>query len=476
MSLTISTAILKNSILQKTSINIINNHIIKNRCLYSTENGPKIEIPNLQTKDLINNSENKNTDTDKPTPKLFDDKKPLSDEPLNKTIDNSETKSSTEKKSGTIPITKKENKKSSSSGNNYNKYYLYATLGLFQLIPLYYFFKKRRTLNDYNSSDVKRVKRVQKSYDSNMRQQMATYLYSIQNDIIRFIEETDTKVTFSRSNWNQRSKNSTGGGTTCNFENGKIFEKAVVQVNIESGSLSPFQIIELLTTRPAVQIISKSLNDKFSYYKASLSSILYPQNPNIPTSFLDLAYNEVKNNSTGKTYWWFSGGNDFSDTNVFMTKQEDLSSAVKDNLLSEFYQKFKEDLDQINPEYFDQFIEEGKQVTFISHRDEMRGVGGLYFNDLNDTSPQSILTTIIPCFAQKTFEYYKPIIEKRNKISWTLSDKEKQAIKNSRLVEFELVSKLDSKVDDSSSKNIDKTLPILPLNVSWKKNEIVNDN
>ncbi|KAG4104026.1 Coproporphyrinogen III oxidase [Neocallimastix lanati (nom. inval.)] len=309
-----------------------------------------------------------------------------------------------------------------------------------------------------------------------MRQQMATYLYSIQNDIIRFIEETDTKVTFSRSNWNQRSKNSTGGGTTCNFENGKIFEKAVVQVNIESGSLSPFQIIELLTTRPAVQIISKSLNDKFSYYKASLSSILYPQNPNIPTSFLDLAYNEVKNNSTGKTYWWFSGGNDFSDTNVFMTKQEDLSSAVKDNLLSEFYQKFKEDLDQINPEYFDQFIEEGKQVTFISHRDEMRGVGGLYFNDLNDTSPQSILTTIIPCFAQKTFEYYKPIIEKRNKISWTLSDKEKQAIKNSRLVEFELVSKLDSKVDDSSSKNIDKTLPILPLNVSWKKNEIVNDN
>ncbi|KAG4104025.1 hypothetical protein H8356DRAFT_928032 [Neocallimastix lanati (nom. inval.)] len=163
MSLTLSTAILKNSILQKTSINIINNHIIKNRCLYSTENGPKIEIPNLQTKDLINNSENKNTDTDKPTPKLFDDKKPLSDEPLNKTIDNSETKSSTEKKSGTIPITKKENKKSSSSGNNYNKYYLYATLGLFQLIPLYYFFKKRRTLNDYNSSDVKRVKRVQKS-------------------------------------------------------------------------------------------------------------------------------------------------------------------------------------------------------------------------------------------------------------------------------------------------------------------------
>lgn len=283
-------------------------------------------------------------------------------------------------------------------------------------------------------------------YDSSMRQQMATYLYSIQNDIINFIEEIDNKVTFSRSNWNQRSKNSTGGGTTCQFENGKIFEKAVVQVNVESGTLSPFQIIELLTTKPSVQIISKSLNDKFSYYKASLSSILYPQNPNVPTSFLDLAYHEVKNNSTGKVYWWFSGGNDFSDTQVFMGKQEDLSSLLlqqqKDDrlqVIQEYYQKFKEDLDQIKPEYYDQFFEGGKQATYLSHRDELRGVGGLYFNELNDEAPQQLLSSVISCFAQKTLEYYKPVIEKRNKISWTLSDKEKQSIKNSRLVEFELV-------------------------------------
>jgi len=492
MSLTLTTAILKNQILQKTSLNIINNSIIKNRCFYSTENEPKIEIPNLNSKKLMNSNENEDTNN---TIKI-NDKQPLKTEPLNQNSDSDsspEIKTTEDKKTDTndtntnttIPITKKQNKKFSSSGDKYNKYYLMAAIGLANLIPLYYILRKKRTLNDYNASDVRRVRRVQKCYDSSMRQQMATYLYSIQNDIINFIEEIDNKVTFNRSNWNQRSKNSTGGGTTCQFENGKIFEKAVVQVNVESGTLSPFQIIELLTTKPSVQIISKSLNDKFSYYKASLSSILYPQNPNVPTSFLDLAYHEVKNNSTGKVYWWFSGGNDFSDTQVFMGKQEDLSSLLlqqqKDDrlqVIQEYYQKFKEDLDQIKPEYYDQFFEGGKQATYLSHRDELRGVGGLYFSELNDEAPQQLLSSVISCFAQKTLEYYKPVIEKRNKISWTLSDKEKQSIKNSRLVEFELVTKMSSKVDDSSLKNIDKALPILPVNVAWKKNknEVINND
>ncbi|OUM68696.1 hypothetical protein PIROE2DRAFT_38930 [Piromyces sp. E2] len=272
-----------------------------------------------------------------------------------------------------------------------------------------------------------------------MRQQMATYLYALQNDLVRIIEEIDPKITFNRSNWNQRSKNSTGGGTNCTFDNGKIFEKAVVQVNVESGSLSPFQVIEILTTKPPLQIISKSLNDKFTYYKASLFSVLYPQNPNIPTSFLDLAYNEIKNTTTGKIYWWFSGGNDLSESSLFLNPQDKLS-IKKDNLIIDFFQKFKTELDEFNPSYFHQFIKEGKDATFMSHRDEIRGVGGLYFNDLNDNKPQVLLSTVIQCFAQKTYQHYRPLIEKRGKLSYTLSDKEKQAEKNSRLVEYELVS------------------------------------
>jgi len=311
-----------------------------------------------------------------------------------------------------------------------------------------------------------------------MRQQIATYLYSLQNELVGTIEEIDNKVTFSRSNWNQRSNNSTGGGTTCNFENGKIFEKAAVQVNVESGSLSPFQVVELLATKPSIQIISKSLNDKFSYYKASLSSILYPQNPNIPTLFLDLAYNEVKNNSTGKIYWWFSGGNDFSESHLYMNKQEEFSYKENDTLLEDYYQHFKTVLDEFNPDYYPEFLREGKNKTYIAYRDEIRGVGGLYFNDLNDHEPEALLSTVIHCFAEKTLEEFKPIIEKRNKTSWNHLDKEKQAIKNSRLVEYELVSKLSSKVDDNSLKNIDRILPMLPLNVSWRKNinEYINDN
>jgi len=493
MSLILSNAILKNPILQKTSLNIINNNIIKNCCFYSTDSGPKIEIPNLQSKEKLKNNENEvttktTTINDKPSLKVdsvnVDKNNENNSSSETKTEKTENTNTNTDTTNTTIPITKKQNKKSSSSRDKYNKYYLMAAIGFANLIPLYYILRKKRTLNDYNSSDVRRIKKVQKAYDSNMRQQMATYLYSLQNDIIHFIEEVDNKVTFSRSNWNQRSKNSTGGGTTCQFENGKIFEKAIVQVNVESGTLSPFQIIELLTTRPTIQIISKSLNDKFSYYKTSLSSILYPQNPNVPTSFLDLAYHEVKNNSTGKIYWWFSGGNDFSDAQIFMGKQEDLSSLhlqqKGDHLkvIQEFYQKFREDLNEINPEYYDQFFEEAKQVTYISHRDELRGVGGLYFNELNDDTPQNLLSSVISCFAKKTYEYYKPVIEKRNKVSWNFSDKEKQSIKNSRLVEFELVSKLASKVKDASLKNIDKALPILPVNVSWKKskNEAINDN
>jgi len=272
-----------------------------------------------------------------------------------------------------------------------------------------------------------------------MRQQMASYLYSVQNDLVRFIQEMDPTISLNRNNTNQRSKNSTGGGTDCVFDNGKIFEKGIVQVNVESGSLSPFQVVELLTTKPAIQIISKSLNNKFTYYKASLSSTLYPQNPHVPTLFLDLAYNEIKNTSTGKIYWWFSGGTDLSDSQLYLNQQDKLIPK-KDDLIIDFFQKFKMILDDFDSGYFHRFVKEGKNITYMSHRDELRGVGGLYFNDLNNNKPQTLLSTIIQCFAQKTFEHYRPLVEKRGKLSYSALDKEKQHEKNSRLVEYELVS------------------------------------
>jgi len=474
MSLSLSTTILNNSSLRRTALTSISNNIIKtNNChFYSTENGPKIEIPNEISKNFGNDTINKKNS--------IDDSQSLKKKSSNEKVNFESEKNTKEKETNNEndSLKKQPNKKFNSGYNNYYNYYIIGALGICSLIPFYYFIRKRRNLNDYSIFDIKRVRKVQKSYDPNMRQQIATYLYSLQNELVGTIEEIDNRVTFSRSNWNQRSSNSTGGGTTCNFENGKIFEKAAVQVNVESGSLSPYQVIELLATKPSIQIISKSLNDKFSYYKASLSSILYPQNPNVPTAFLDLAYNEVKNNSTGKIYWWFSGGNDFSESNVFMNKQDEIYYKDNDNLLEDFYQNFKITLDEINPNYYPEFSKEGKNKTYISYRDEIRGVGGLYFNDLNDNEPQFLLSTVIQCFAQKTLEEFKPIIEKRNKVSWNFSDKEKQAIKNSRLVEYELVSKLSSKVDDTSLKNIDKILPMLPLNVSWKKNknEYLNEN
>jgi len=461
MSLTLSTSILNNPIIKKTSINIINNNIIKNCHFYSTDNKPKIEILNLNSEDISKNgiNDNNNTSTEK--------KDSLKTEPLNK--NNYQNGNANH-----VPITKKQNKKFTSESNN-TKYYLLAALGLLNLIPMYYILKKRDSLNDYDTSDISRVREIQKNYDSNMRQQMASYLYSVQNDLVRFIQEMDPNISLNRSNTNQRSKNSTGGGTDCNFDNGKVFEKGAVQVNVESGSLSPFQVIELLTTKPALQIISKSLNNKFTYYKASLSSTLYPQNPHVPTLFLDLAYNEIKNTSTGKIYWWFSGGTDLSDSQLYMGLQDKLV-VKKDDLLIDFFQKFKNVLDDFDPGYFHRFVKEGKNMTYMTHRDELRGVGGLYFNDLNNNKPQVLLSTIIQCFAQKTFEHYRPIVEKRGKLSFNAADKEKQSEKNSRLVEFELVSKLTSKVDDSSLKNIDKTLPKLPLNVSWKKAKTEAEN
>ncbi|ORX87308.1 Coproporphyrinogen III oxidase [Anaeromyces robustus] len=487
MSLSLSTTILNNSSLRRTALTAINNNIIKinNSHFYSTENGPKIEIPNLQSNEISNKLEN---DTINKT-NLMDDSQILKKESLNENVDSNKLdKNTKEKKTATTNTTTKEdndktikkqqNKKFNSGNYKYYNYYIIGALGICSLLPFYYLIRRRRNLNDYKISDIKRVKKVQKSYDPNMRQQIATYLYSLQNELVGIIEDIDNRVTFSRSNWNQRSNNSTGGGTTCNFENGKIFEKAAVQVNVESGSLSPFQVIELLATKPSIQIISKTLNDKFSYYKASLSTILYPQNPNVPTAFLDLAYNEVKNNSTGKIYWWFSGGNDFSESNLYMNKLDEISYKENDSFLEDYYQNFKNALDEFNPDYYPEFLKEGKNKTYISYRDEIRGIGGLYFNDLNDNEPQTLLSTVIQCFAQKTLEEFKPIIEKRNKISWNLSDKEKQTIKNSRLVEYELVSKLSSKINDSSLKSIDKILPMLPLNASWKKNknEYSNDN
>lgn len=260
-----------------------------------------------------------------------------------------------------------------------------------------------------------------------MRQRIATYMYSIQNDLVHAIEQLDPSKTFNRHNWAQHINNSTGGGTTYTFENGQVFDKAVVQVYIDSGSLSPFQAIEMLSSRPSVQTITKSLNDSFTYYKASLSSVLYPKNPKVPTAFLDIAYNEIKNTTTGKTLWWFSGGSDIASTQAYPEDEK------------EYFDNYKMALDQFDPTYFDRFREECEKYTYMPHREETRSQGGIYFSELNHDLPDNLLHTVIDCCTTQYIESLKPLLNKRKDLPWTLEEKDRQSIQNSRFVEFELV-------------------------------------
>ena len=277
-----------------------------------------------------------------------------------------------------------------------------------------------------------------------MKDQFYKYIESLQDRITSKIEEIDGAVRFKEDIW-KRSEG--GGGRTRVIENGAIFEKGGVNISAVHGELP--------------EVLRKQFNvDEGDFFACGLSLVLHPNNPFVPTVHANWRYFEMYDSQGEIVTQWFGGGQDLTPYYLFNEDAVHFHTVCKnvcDQYQEEFYPNFKKNCD----DYF-----------WNSHRNEARGIGGLFFDYLKQTDEFSIQDRydFVTAVGNSFLESYVPIVEKRKNMTYEKSHKNWQEIRRGRYVEFNLVHDRGTLFGLKTKGRIESILMSLPPLVQWKYN------
>ncbi len=263
----------------------------------------------------------------------------------------------------------------------------------------------------------------------------------IQSSICLQLENFDTVSSFSIEPWTHHSG---GGGKTRVIENGSIFEKGGVNFSAVQGELP--------------EKIKKALNcTESAFFATGVSIVLHPQNPFHPIIHMNIRYFELANGE-----YWFGGGIDL--TPIY----------VDENEAKFFHSNLKETCDSFDTGFYPEFKTWADNYFYISHRKETRGIGGIFFDRLNETNrthSKELLLEFV-CAVGNTFAptYLEILSRKGKKIPFTAENKSWQYLRRGRYVEFNLVYDKGTKFGLDTEGRIESILMSMPPQANWTYN------
>ncbi|MDX9789361.1 MAG: oxygen-dependent coproporphyrinogen oxidase [Candidatus Kapabacteria bacterium] len=274
-----------------------------------------------------------------------------------------------------------------------------------------------------------------------MKDKFYSYIQNLQDTICNKLEEIDQKAKFKEDLWNREQG---GGGRTRVIENGNVFEKGGVNISKVYGELP------------------KAMQDYFkvedvNFFACGLSLVLHPKNPFTPTVHANWRYFEMYDKEGNVVKSWFGGGQDLTPYYLF---EEDaihfhtISKKACDKHNSEFYPKYKKQCD----DYF-----------WNTHRNESRGIGGLFFDYLqpNEEMSSEKWFNFVTEIGDSFLEAYVPIVEKRKDILYSEENRKWQEIRRGRYVEFNLIHDKGTLFGLKTNGRIESILMSLPPHVQW---------
>lgn len=267
------------------------------------------------------------------------------------------------------------------------------------------------------------------------------YLLQLQDQICTALEAEDGSH-FCEERWTHPNG---GGGRTRVLEGGPLLEKAGVNFSHVFGDQLP----------PSSTAAHPELAGR-SYQATGISLVIHPLNPYVPTTHANLRFFMAEKGGAAPV-WWFGGGFDLTPYYPF---EEDVRQwhIAAQNICSPFgdqiYPRFKRWCD----EYF-----------FLPHRNETRGVGGLFFDDLNEWGFERCLEFIQQIGAQY-LPAYLPIVQRRRNISYGEREVAFQRYRRGRYVEFNLIYDRGTLFGLQSGGRTESILMSLPPEVSWHYN------
>ena len=264
------------------------------------------------------------------------------------------------------------------------------------------------------------------------------YLSDLQVKIVEAIQLVDGK-NFLIDSWQRKEG---GAGTTAILEDGNIFERAGIGFSYVTGTKLP---------KTATDVHPEVENRKWEAMGVSL--VFHPHNPFIPTVHMNIRFFVASKNKE-TDIWWFGGGMDLTPYYGFKEDVIHFHQTIKnslDNFDNNLYPKFKKNCD----EYF-----------LLKHRNEPRGVGGIFFDDFNENNFEYCFQ-LIQSVGNNLTKAYLPIIQKRKETKFTKKEKDFQLYRRSRYVEFNLLQDRGTLFGIQSNGRVESILMSMPPLVKW---------
>ncbi|KAI4905503.1 hypothetical protein NFI96_014287 [Prochilodus magdalenae] len=245
-----------------------------------------------------------------------------------------------------------------------------------------------------------------------MSSRMEMLIMQTQAEFCRALEEVDGGK-FKVDRW---SREEGGGGISCVMQDGKVFEKAGVNVSVVSGYLTE-EAAKQMRSRGK---ILKGKDGKLPFIAMGVSSVIHPKNPHIPTVHFNYRYFEIEEED-GSKQWWFGGGTDL--TPVYINEED---AAL-------FHGVLREACNKHHPKYYPEFKKWCDRYFYIRHRGESRGIGGIFFDDLDSPNQEEVFNFVKSC-AKTVVPCYVPIVRKHLNDSFTQEEKDWQQVRRGRQV------------------------------------------
>ena len=237
------------------------------------------------------------------------------------------------------------------------------------------------------------------------------YLLGLQDRICSGLEAIDGVAKFHTDAWERD-----GGGTGRSrvISDGAVFEKGGVNFSHVFGEKLP----------PSASATRPELAGR-SFQAMGVSLVIHPDNPMVPTSHANFRF-FIAEKPGEAPVWWFGGGYDLTPYYGF------------DEDCQHWHRTAKRACELFDPALYPRFKKECDEYFYLKHRDEPRGIGGLFFDDFNEL-PFEECFEMVKALGDSYLEAYSPIVKRRKGLTFTEQNKRFQCYRRGRYVEFNLV-------------------------------------
>jgi len=265
------------------------------------------------------------------------------------------------------------------------------------------------------------------------------FLLELQELVVERLEQLDGS-TFRRDGW-ERAEG--GGGLSCVLEDGEVLERGGVNFSHVFGSGLP----------PSATAARPELAGR-RFEAMGVSLVLHPRNPYVPTTHLNVRF-FVAMKEGADPVWWFGGGMDLTPYYAF---EEDAAH---------FHRMCRNALAPFGAEYYPRFKKWCDEYFYLKHRREPRGIGGIFFDDLNEGGFEHCFN-LTESVGDHFLPAYVPIVERRQGLTYGERERDFQAYRRGRYVEFNLVFDRGTLFGLQSGGRTESILMSMPPVVKWR--------